>query len=171
MKSRCYIGLGSNLNNPRHQVLSAIEEIRNLAHTEITAQSSLYRTSPVGPIEQDDFINAVICVETSLSPQILFELLCQIENQHQRLRNERWGPRTLDCDILLFDDLIQQTPELTLPHPRMLDRLFVLVPLQEISKNLILPNRKLISDHVSDLQMRVGDVDRLVKIASSEIFM
>jgi len=166
-KNRCYIALGSNLDNPSKQVLTAIDEIANIAHTNLLAASGLYKTSPVGPIKQDDFINAVIEVETSLSSQVLFDQLCQIEKQHQRIRNERWGPRTLDCDMLMFGDLIQQTAELTLPHPRMIERLFVLIPLQEIAENLLLPNGKLISEQVNQLQsLMSGDfsVERMTNL-------
>lgn len=135
-QATCFIALGSNLENPRQQVLSAIAEFKQLEHIEVKKCSSLYQTKAVGPQPQPDFINAVIQIETSLSPQQLLQQLFLMEQQHGRERKERWGARTLDLDLLLFDDVILQTDALTIPHPRMLERDFVLMPLFEIAPEL-----------------------------------
>ncbi len=135
-KSTCYIGLGSNLENPQQQILSAIEQLRAIKNTIIKKCSSLYHTKAIGNESQPDFVNAVIEIETTLSPHELLQQLLIIEQQHGRKRIEKWGPRTLDLDILLFDSIVLTTDELTIPHPRMLERAFVLVPLFEIAPEL-----------------------------------
>jgi 2-amino-4-hydroxy-6-hydroxymethyldihydropteridine diphosphokinase len=133
MMNDVYIGLGSNLNDPAQQLHQAITALKEIPHTEFIIASSFYQTKPVGFSEQPDFINAVAKLTTSLSPQILLTHLQQIEKNQGRIRTQqRNGPRTLDLDILLFGDITLNEESLTLPHPRMFEREFVLIPLREI---------------------------------------
>lgn len=141
----CYIGLGSNLENPLEQVSTAIEELALLPETELLSASSLYRSAPVGPQDQPDFINAVAQVETSLTPLALLDQLQMIEQQHQRIRERHWGPRTLDLDLLLYANQIISNKRLTVPHAYMTERSFVLHPLYEISPDLVMPNGEKLS--------------------------
>ncbi|CAN5417471.1 2-amino-4-hydroxy-6-hydroxymethyldihydropteridinediphosphokinase [soil metagenome] len=136
---KAYIALGSNLADPILQVQSAIAEIGLLPQTHLIQASSLYRSKPMGPQDQADFINAVVAIETSLSPQQLLTQLQTIERQHQRLRELHWGPRTLDLDFLLYGNQIILTKNLVVPHYGMHERNFVLYPLAEIAPDLILP--------------------------------
>ncbi len=133
-----YLSLGSNLNNPLEQVKMAIKEIKNTPDIQLLKQSSLYQTPPIGP-EQPDFINAVIKITTLLSAEDLLAKMQNIEASHHRERLIHWGPRTLDIDLLLFDEESILTDRLTIPHPFMHERAFVLVPLLEIEPNLITP--------------------------------
>ncbi|MEO0949609.1 MAG: 2-amino-4-hydroxy-6-hydroxymethyldihydropteridine diphosphokinase [Cyanobacteria bacterium J06641_5] len=127
------IGLGSNLGQSRQILVGAIATLSNHSAIEVTTRSPWYRTTPVGGPPQPDFLNGCALLQTTLVPIALLQVLLQVEKQFGRERRERWGPRTLDLDLLLYDDLILTTPELTLPHPRMRDRPFVLVPLAEIA--------------------------------------
>jgi 2-amino-4-hydroxy-6-hydroxymethyldihydropteridine diphosphokinase len=134
-----YIGLGSNLDNPSHQVTSAIAELGDLEETQVIAVSRLYQSAPLGPAGQGDYINAAVAISTELAPDTLLADLQAIENRHGRVRAERWGPRTLDLDILLYGDLILDSPALHIPHPGLASRNFVLLPLADIAPNLRLP--------------------------------
>ena len=136
----CYIGLGSNLQNPKAQLERAILQLKALANTTLIQHSSFYQTQPVGPQDQPDFINAVVKLNTTLSPQDLLTALQAIENKQQRVRTRRWGARTLDLDILLYGDQTVNTPTLTIPHLHILDRDFVLIPLLEIAPDVKLPS-------------------------------
>jgi 2-amino-4-hydroxy-6-hydroxymethyldihydropteridine diphosphokinase len=129
-----YIGLGANLGDRASALRQAARQIGALGR--VTAVSSLYETEPVGFREQPPFLNAVIALETDLPPAALFETLLGIERDLGRVRSFRNAPRILDLDVLLLDDLILNTPELTLPHPRMHERAFVLAPLIEIAPDL-----------------------------------
>jgi 2-amino-4-hydroxy-6-hydroxymethyldihydropteridine diphosphokinase len=131
-----YVALGSNLRDPVRQVMDAFEELARLPDTRLTARSSLYRTAPVGKVDQPDFINAVARLETGLPAQSLLDRLLEIEREHVRVRTERNGPRTLDLDLLLYGTQRIDLPGLTVPHPRMQERAFVLVPLAEIAPGL-----------------------------------
>lgn len=131
--STVYIGLGSNLDNPVGQVEQALRELAELPDCQQIRASSLYRTSPIGPQDQADFINAVAMLKTRLLPEPLLDELHRLEKVHCRVRGERWGPRTLDLDLLLFDRQRIVTTRLVLPHPQMGERAFVLVPLLEIT--------------------------------------
>jgi len=135
-----YIGLGGNLDNPRHQVERAFVELDQIPNTRLIAQSPLYRSAPIGPGEQPDYVNAAALLETSLSPLELLDALQAIEQAHQRVRIERWGPRTLDLDILLVDQQTIVSERLTVPHPYLTQRNFVLYPLADIAPDLILPD-------------------------------
>ena len=128
-----YIALGSNLQHPEQQLNLAAMSLDRLPNSRIERLSSIYRSDPVGPGEQADYLNAVICLATTLSPTELLTSLQRIEQDQGRERGERWGPRTLDLDLLLYGDLDIATEKLTIPHPRMHERDFVLYPLHEIS--------------------------------------
>jgi 2-amino-4-hydroxy-6-hydroxymethyldihydropteridine diphosphokinase len=132
------IALGSNLGNPLAMVKGAVEVFAHEATTTLTGQSQWYKTIAVGPA-QPDYVNGCVVVETRRSPQDLLRLLMTLEQQFGRQRTEHWGPRTLDLDLLLYDDWVLDTPELILPHPRMLERAFVLVPLAELLPDWVHP--------------------------------
>jgi len=134
-----YIGLGSNLDNPRQHIERALLELAALAGSQLVAQSSLYRSKAIGPGEQPDYINAVALISTSLTPLDLLDALQAIEQAHQRVRLEHWGPRTLDLDILLLDQQTIACPRLQVPHPYLSQRNFVLYPLADIAPQLMLP--------------------------------
>lgn len=138
---RAYIGLGSNLAEPRAQIRKAFAELGRLPQTRLLAHSSLYRSAPVGYAEQPDFINAVAEIETGLDPHELLAALLDMEHRHGRVREFRNAPRILDLDILLYDDLACHERGLTLPHPRMHERAFVLQPLHEIAPRCIIGGR------------------------------
>jgi 2-amino-4-hydroxy-6-hydroxymethyldihydropteridine diphosphokinase len=127
-----YIGLGSNIEDREHYLQEAVRELQEHPEVRVTGQSSMYETDPVGFTEQDPFLNMVIEVRTSLQASSLFERMQAAELGLGRKREIRWGPRTIDLDLLLFDEWTQSDPELMLPHPRMLERAFVLVPLYEV---------------------------------------
>jgi 2-amino-4-hydroxy-6-hydroxymethyldihydropteridine diphosphokinase len=137
---RAWIGLGSNLEDPLAQVSTALQELKLLPDTTLAARSSLYRSDPVGPPGQPDYINAVAALDTRLEPEALLDALQAIEQMHQRVRKTHWGPRTLDLDLLLYGDQVISTPRLTVPHAYMTERNFVLWPLAELAPELILPD-------------------------------
>lgn len=129
-----YIGLGANLDDPVRQVRTALDELGRLPGTRLEAVSPLYRTAPVGPPGQPDYVNAVARLSTGLPPRELLAALQGIERVHGRERNgTRWGPRPLDLDILLYDDCQIDEPGLKIPHPEIASRAFVLVPLADVA--------------------------------------
>lgn len=135
-----YIGLGSNLGSPVAQLKAAIQAMASLPHSSIVSVSSLYGSKPMGPQDQPDYINAVLALSTDLTPIALLDALQTIEQTSGRIRkDERWGPRTLDLDILLFEQQIISSERLTVPHYGMKVREFVLLPLAEIAPTLNLP--------------------------------
>lgn len=134
-----FIGLGSNLAGPRQQVLQALQALEELPHTRVLARSSLYRSAPVGFLQQPDFINAVAKVETAMTPRALLDALLGLERVRGRTREFRNAPRTLDLDVLLYDDLRYHEHGLTIPHPQMHLRAFVLRPLLEIAPDCAIP--------------------------------
>ena len=131
-----YVGIGSNLNDPRTQVLQAFTELDGLPHTRVVKKSSLYRSAPMGHAAQPDFVNAVARLETGLPAERLLAELQAVETRHGRQRSFANAPRTLDLDILLFGNATIQSGALTVPHPRMHERAFVLKPLLEIAPQL-----------------------------------
>ncbi len=141
---RCYVALGSNLGNPLDTVDAAIDTLAALRGSIFKAMSSLYRTAPVGLKHQPDFINAVVALDTRLPPRELLDELFAVEARFGRERSVRNAPRTLDLDLVLYGDLVQDDPGLTLPHPRMHERAFVLMPLAEIAPGLVVPGRGLV---------------------------
>lgn len=134
-----YIALGSNLCEPIQQVTDAIQALNAISNTTLVAQSSLYRSAPVGYDNQPDFINAVASVETTLSPEDLLTAMFDVENAFGRERPFPNAPRILDLDLLLYEQKTRQTKRLVLPHPRMHTRAFVMHPLAEIAPDLVLP--------------------------------
>ncbi len=136
---KAFIALGSNLNSPASQVISAFQSIEQLPKTRLIKKSSLYKSEPVGYSNQPDFINAVVEIATELSAETLLKNLLKIEVEFGRERPFANAPRILDLDLLLFDDLILHTETLTLPHPRLHLRGFVLLPLAEIAPELSIP--------------------------------
>lgn len=146
--SICYIALGSNLQDPLAQAKQAIAALKQLPDTDVVDVSPFYRSKPLGPQDQNDYLNAVIKLSTSLSPIELLDHLQSIEQSQGRVRKEnRWGARTLDLDILLYDELIMNTERLTIPHYHMKKREFVLYPLFDIAPDLVLPD----NDNLYDL--------------------
>lgn len=135
-----YIGIGANLGNPEKQVRSAINRLATLSGVRLAGQSGLYRTTPI-EADGEDYINAVVCLYTTSPPEMLLKQLQKIENEAGRQRPFRNAPRTLDLDILLYDNMQIQTPQLTLPHPKMAERAFVLVPLTEIAPDIAIPGK------------------------------
>jgi len=138
---RCHVALGSNLGNPLATVDEAIEALAALRGSILRAMSSLYRTAPVGLKRQPDFINAVVALDTRLEPRELLDELFKVEARFGRERSIRNAPRTLDLDLLLYGELVQADAGLTLPHPRMHERAFVLAPLAEIAPGLVVPGQ------------------------------
>ncbi|ROR98634.1 2-amino-4-hydroxy-6-hydroxymethyldihydropteridine diphosphokinase [Sinobacterium caligoides] len=136
---QAYIALGSNLDSPFEQVQGAVNDIAIDERINLLRCSNWYQSKAIGPGEQADYINGVVCVNTTMTPLELLDYLQTIEQQHGRVRKERWGARTLDLDILLYDDLTCDDDRLTIPHPRMNERAFVMTPLNDIAPTLKLP--------------------------------
>ncbi|TAN05431.1 MAG: 2-amino-4-hydroxy-6-hydroxymethyldihydropteridine diphosphokinase [Rhodanobacteraceae bacterium] len=141
-----YVALGSNLDDPRRQVEHGFEALAGLPRTALRARSRLYRTPPWGVVDQPDFINAVALVETSLSPRALLEALLAIEARAGRVRGQPNGPRVLDLDLLLHGNAVLDEPGLVIPHPRLHQRAFVLVPLADLVPGLEVPGRGRVAD-------------------------
>lgn len=145
------IGLGSNLDQPLSQINHAIAAFDALPGTTVTRQSSRYCSKPMGPQDQPDFINAVILLETDLPPSELLTACHTIEQQQGRQRLRHWGERTIDCDVLLYHNQVITTPTLTVPHPGIEQRAFVLVPLLEIAPNSCRPDGVHYADALAQL--------------------
>mgnify|MGYP006377843253 FL=1 len=144
---RVYIGLGSNLAQPAEQLQAALSALADLPDSQLIAVSSLYASKPLGPADQPDYVNAVAALDTALEPLQLLDRLQQIELQQGRQREaERWGPRTLDLDILLFGDQLIDLPRLQVPHYHLQERPFVLYPLAEIAPELELPDGRSLAE-------------------------
>ncbi len=139
-KQTAYIGLGSNLDTPLQQLHLALEALHQLPESGLTATSSVYTSQPVGPQDQPDFLNMAVALETTLDPLQLLDYLLQIEDQQGRVRERTWGPRTLDLDLLLYADQTINHPRLSVPHPEIANRDFVLTPLLELDASLTLPS-------------------------------
>ena len=136
-----YIAIGSNLASPRDQANAAIAALAALPQSRLVAHSSFYRTPPLGPQDQPDYLNAAVALETALTPDALLDHTQRIELEQGRVRKaERWGPRTLDLDIMLFGDAVINTARLTVPHYDMKNRAFMLLPLYEIAPTLRFPD-------------------------------
>ncbi len=152
-----YIGIGSNLGDKLDHCEKAISEILKTDHHKLLAKSSFYRTQPIGYTSQDRFVNGVIKIETDLEAHELLRTLKTIESQLGRTETFRWGSRTIDLDILFFDDIQIRTEGLQIPHPRIQDRQFVLIPLAEIDRNLIHPVfKKTIQELLNNLREDQG---------------
>lgn len=154
-KITAFIGLGSNLATPSQQINGARTAIAASPGIQELAFSSLYQSAPMGPKDQPDYVNAVMAITTELTPIALLRCLQGIENEHGRVRTgERWGPRTLDLDLLLYGDQEIHLPDLTVPHIGIADREFVLYPLYEIAPDLNVPGKGSLSDLVANCPLR-----------------
>jgi len=158
------IGFGSNQGDSVRICTAAVEILRRHPYIEVRKVSSLYRTAPVGMTEQDWFINGVAQGETSLTPEGLLDELHSIENDFGRIREMRWGPRTLDLDILSFGERRIDSPGLAIPHPRLHERLFVLVPLAEVAPRWIHPGLNLSAHTLLDRISGQGNVQRVERL-------
>jgi 2-amino-4-hydroxy-6-hydroxymethyldihydropteridine diphosphokinase len=134
-----YIGIGSNIGVQINFIDNAVELIDSDSHCEVESVSSIYESAPYGSIQQDEFFNAVVKIRTNYEPKKLFRVLKEIENQVGRNKTTRWGPREIDLDILFYNDLIYTDNEITIPHKDLLNRDFVLIPLNEIAPDLVHP--------------------------------
>lgn len=139
--TEAYIALGSNLGDSRRHLVGAIEALARLPGTHVLGQSRFYQTPPWGVTDQPDFLNAVVKIDTPLGPHAVLDALLGIERAAGRVRDQRWGPRTLDLDLLHMDGVSLHDDRLTLPHPRMADRAFVLLPLNELAPALEIPGQ------------------------------
>ena len=139
--AQAFVALGSNLDDPRAQVLRGFEALDSLSRTRLVARSHLYRTPPWGLRDQPDFVNAVAEIDTQLAPAALLDALQVLEAQAGRVRGVANGPRTLDLDLLLYGDDVIDAPGLSVPHPRLAERAFVLVPLADVAPNLDVPGQ------------------------------
>lgn len=144
---RAFVGLGANLDDPGARVVRVQRELGELPQTRLVAASSCYRSPPLGPSDQPDYVNAVVELETTLAPHALLDELQRLERVHHRVRTERWGPRTLDLDLLLYGSATLADERLTVPHPGIAARAFVLLPLAEIAADFVVPGL----DRVRDL--------------------
>jgi len=161
-KTIVYIGLGSNLSTPEAQLQSARHAITKLDDCQEISFSSLYRSPPMGPQDQPDYVNAVMGINTSLAPIKLLRCLQKIELEQGRVRkDERWGARTLDLDILLYGSEVINVTDLVVPHYGMTERAFVLYPLQEIAADITIPNKGLLSECIKHCPL-----DGLVRITA-----
>ena len=149
-----YIGLGSNLEHPPQQIRNAMLALDDIPQTRVVADSGLFLSkpmlAPMAPVTQPDYYNAVAKIETQLGPYELLDQLQQIEHAQQRTRLEHWGPRTIDLDILMFDDVQMNNERLTLPHAGVHRREFVLYPLRNIDSSLEIPGRGMLSDLIKN---------------------
>jgi 2-amino-4-hydroxy-6-hydroxymethyldihydropteridine diphosphokinase len=146
MKLMAYIGIGSNLDDPVSQVKEALEELDGIPDSVLVSQSSLYASKPMGPADQPDYVNAVAALDTLLSAGELLQALQKIEQRLGRERDgEKWGPRIIDLDLLLYGKKTIKTDTLTVPHPGLHERDFVIIPLAEIAGNLNIPGKGLLS--------------------------
>lgn len=147
---RAVIALGSNMDAPIATTQAAVQTIARLDGIRVVKSSSLYRTKPVGYADQDDFINAILIIDTNLEPVELLARLSKVEDNFGRVREIKNGPRTLDLDVILCDDVVQNDEKLTLPHPRAQERAFVMGPIAEIAPNLEFPDSKLTAQAIFD---------------------
>ncbi|MCR1798045.1 2-amino-4-hydroxy-6-hydroxymethyldihydropteridine diphosphokinase [Staphylococcus warneri] len=147
---KAYLGLGSNMGDRAHQLQQAIQIIDRFQHIDVTSVSSIYETEPVGYTDQPQFLNLCIEIETTLKPQELLKRCLETEQALHRVRKIRWGPRTLDVDILLYGNEIIEEDNLIIPHPRIVERAFVLIPLNDIASKHIEPrSQRLIKNLVT----------------------
>jgi 2-amino-4-hydroxy-6-hydroxymethyldihydropteridine diphosphokinase len=156
--SRVFLSLGGNLGDPVQSMAAALHLLDEDAETRVVTVSSLYRTPPWGKTDQPDFLNIAAELSTALSPHVLLEFCLDIERRLKRVREERWGPRLIDIDILVFGTRAIHETELAVPHPRMLERAFVMVPLAEIAPDLVLAD-KTVTERLAG--MDVSGIERL----------
>ncbi len=143
---RCFLGLGANLEDKEASLKTAISFLEREKNIQVRRVAPFYRTAPWGYTDQDWFINTVVEIETSLSPQQLLNVLLAIEEKMGRVRGARWGPRVIDLDLLLYGDAVLDEPNLIVPHPRMAARAFVLAPLADLAPDLVIPGQGRVAD-------------------------
>jgi 2-amino-4-hydroxy-6-hydroxymethyldihydropteridine diphosphokinase len=147
-----FVGIGSNLGDREENLRRAVEQLSAEEGIDVTAVSETRETEPVGPVEQGPFLNAAVRIETGLAPRELLERLLAVEERLGRVREERWGPRTIDLDLLLYDDVSVDEPGLTVPHPRLHERRFALEPLADLAPSLKIPGKGSISALLAELE-------------------
>lgn len=150
---RATLGLGGNLDNPVHAMALALKTLDERDDCQVVAVSRLYRTPPWGKTDQSEFYNSCAAIDTTLAPEALLDVCLDIERHMKRVRIERWGPRTIDIDILTYGELEQAEPLLTIPHPRMIERGFVLMPLADFAGDLMV-KRRAIKDWLPDVDVK-----------------
>ena len=160
-RHEAYIGFGSNLGNRLNNCRNAIQALAELPPCSLIKTSSFYETSPVGLVEQPAFINGVVLLETAEDAHWLLRQMLEIEDTFGRIRTLKWGPRSIDLDLLFFDDQIINTPELSVPHPLLHERRFVLEPLNEVAPNFRHPA---LGKSVADLRRELKDGDQRVEV-------
>ncbi|MCL5058002.1 MAG: 2-amino-4-hydroxy-6-hydroxymethyldihydropteridine diphosphokinase [Actinobacteria bacterium] len=151
MAERVYIGIGSNMGDKEGNILGALRMLGEDGRLSAQGSAPLYKTGPVGYTDQDWFLNTVAAYETALTPHELLGALMGIEKKMGRERTVRWGPRVIDLDILLYGDAVVNTPDLQIPHPRIVERAFVVVPLADLAPDILLPGGKTAASLVVDL--------------------
>ena len=157
-----YVALGANLGDPVTQVHRALDELARMPQTRLAAASGLYVSKPVGFLDQPDYVNAVAALTTRLLPRALLDALLDLETRHGRSRDFKNAPRTLDLDLLLYGGRVMHEPGLTLPHPRMLERAFVLAPLVEIAPDCAIPGHGTARENLEKLEpLALGTLTRL----------
>jgi 2-amino-4-hydroxy-6-hydroxymethyldihydropteridine diphosphokinase len=159
-----YIALGSNLREPRRQLQAGFAALARLPDTQVVAQSSLYRSAPVGYADQPDFVNAVAALRTALAPRDLLDALLAIEREHGRVREFVNAPRTLDLDIALYGERVIHEPGLSIPHPRMHERAFVMVPLAEIAPDVMVPGRGRVRELLAGVDIKSVSVLKAIAV-------
>ena len=147
-----YIGLGGNLSDPLKQIKLAIENIKKIPNSRYVVSSKLYNSSPMGPSDQPDFINAVVAIVSCLEPHSLLNELQKIERKQKRVRDIKWGPRTIDLDLLVQGKEIIEDEVLNLPHPEIQNRIFVLLPLMDIAPDIKIPGLANIVDLLKKIE-------------------
>lgn len=159
MRTEAALALGGNLGDPVEAFAGALKSLAQRPETTLLRQSSVYRTAPWGRLDQPDFLNMAVLIETALPPRELLELCLEIEREHGRERLERWGPRTLDIDILSYGEGAIDRPGLQIPHPRIAERAFVLTPLNEIAPHLMIRDKSVAQLHAAlhDDSVRLDD--------------
>ena len=162
MEQSAYIGLGSNIGDRELKLLMAIAELGKLPQTKVTAVSPFYETEPVGGVPQDDFYNAVVRLNTDLAPLELLDRLKKLETAvFHRVPSQRWGARSMDLDILLYGELVFSSEQLTIPHPRLAERRFVLQPLSDIAPDLVHPT---LGKRIIELLTELTSPEQVVRI-------
>lgn len=152
---RCYLALGSNLNQPEKQIEAAVRQLEKLPESQVVNQSSLYETTPLDESAQNAYINAAVCVDTYLTPDKLQHHCQIIENRMGKIKLYHWGPRTIDIDIILYGNMQVIEDDLTIPHPGILERDFVIEPLLEMNADIALPDGRLLKEFRSQAKKTI----------------